>query len=547
MDEVGQDGTGNAASAGTPLPELPADDTTLALERLLAGPTLGIAGVGSDGLFMPLPEELASSGHRVLEARSALDLIEPSDRPVVIDAWRRTRETGRGIAHVRLVNGGGATFHSFDATAKYGMFVLVALPMPGSMELPAVLDPVQQRPRLFTMLRDELGVPISVDPAAEELVGWRSGELLGRSSLELIHPDDQTRGIDNWIAALASPGVPHRWRGRYLRSDGSWIWLEITNTSRLNERGGAVFSELVDVSDEMAAHEAVQQREELLRRVAEALPLGLMWVDVDRRILYANEQLEAITGTGEADDPLDRLAHVVDADVDAVGAAFDAALIHARDVNIEIHLDVPGAARTTVCTLTLRPLTGADDAVTGAIVCLADVTDTVLLRRELEWRATFDDLTGCFNRASIIARLDAAVGADRSEGLGTAVLFMDLDDYKQINDRLGHDAGDELLRVVAERLRHAVRPQDEVGRLGGDEFVVVCAGLADRGEAERVAQRVLDVVSEPVRLGEALVTTSVSVGVGFGHGSPSELVALADEDMYRCKREHQSRASGLVA
>ena len=302
-----------------------------------------------------------------------------------------------------------------------------------------------------------------------------------------------------------------------------------------------------DLSDEMAAREALRQREELVQRVAEALPLGLMWIDADRRILYANEQMQRMTGTGELDDPLARLAHVSAADLAAVVQAFDDALVRARDVDIEVHLEVPGGDRPLVCNLTLRPLRGSDDAVTGAIVCLTDVTDTVLLRRELEWRANFDDLTGCFNRAAIISRLNAALGTDRSDDRATAVLFIDLDDFKQINDRLGHDAGDELLRVVADRLRSAVRPQDDVGRLGGDEFIVVCAGLADRSEADRVATRIVDAIGEPVCLGSTIVTTTVSVGVGFGRTTQSELVAMADEDMYRRKRARPGRTSTRVA
>ena len=138
--------------------------------------------------------------------------------------------------------------------------------------------------------------------------------------------------------------------------------------------------------------------------------------------------------------------------------------------------------------MSLRALLRPSGEVSGAITCVLDVTDSARARQELERRATFDTLTQCHNRSSVLATLERELA--REDSSSTGVVYVDLDEFKPVNDTLGHAAGDELLVLVAERLRLASRDSDVVGRLGGDEFLVVLRDIPGPEMAMRAADRI---------------------------------------------------------
>jgi diguanylate cyclase (GGDEF)-like protein len=164
-----------------------------------------------------------------------------------------------------------------------------------------------------------------------------------------------------------------------------------------------------------------------------------------------------------------------------------------------------------------------------------------LLREQnelLSLRAHFDAVTGLPNRSGFEEVLDAAVARNHRHAGGLAVLFCDLDGFKEINDRTGHAAGDRVLAVVADRLRGAVRAEDMVARHGGDEFVVVCEGLVDDEALQALAARIVDGVSAPMAFGGTTSGVGISVGIARcrnGEGTAPALVALADRAMYEAK------------
>jgi diguanylate cyclase (GGDEF)-like protein len=150
-----------------------------------------------------------------------------------------------------------------------------------------------------------------------------------------------------------------------------------------------------------------------------------------------------------------------------------------------------------------------------------------------------DELTGLANRTALRETLAHALRRARRSGKTVAVIFTDLDRFKEINDRHGHQAGDELLVAIAKRLSALVRPNDTLARLSGDEFVVVCDDLADEAAARTIAQRITAAVAVPVVLSHAVVTTTVSVGIALADHddpSPEKLLYLADMAMYEAKR-----------
>jgi diguanylate cyclase (GGDEF)-like protein/PAS domain S-box-containing protein len=167
---------------------------------------------------------------------------------------------------------------------------------------------------------------------------------------------------------------------------------------------------------------------------------------------------------------------------------------------------------------------------------LAD--QAVELESELRRLADHDDLTGLLKQAPILARLEASAGGIRPAGMHCGVLFIDVDGLKAVNDRLGHSAGDELLRCVTGRIASVLRPQDAAGRLGGDEFLLVVDGVADLGTVSDLAAQILRAVRESIHVGGVDLRASVSIGatlIGPGEAAQS-VVRRADRLMYAAKR-----------
>jgi diguanylate cyclase (GGDEF)-like protein/PAS domain S-box-containing protein len=186
-----------------------------------------------------------------------------------------------------------------------------------------------------------------------------------------------------------------------------------------------------------------------------------------------------------------------------------------------------------------------DEDVAGLVVTMRDVTVKRELARELEQRVFRDDLTKLANRSLFLDRLDQARLRSRRTGSGIAVMFVDLDDFKAVNDGLGHAAGDTLLCAVAGRLEECLRPSDTIARLGGDEFAVLLDGVPDVAEVMQVAERLLEVLQLPVEIGEMSVTVPASIGIaiaeqGYAH---SNLMRDADIALYRAKEQGKNRVA----
>ncbi|MDG4824506.1 sensor domain-containing diguanylate cyclase [Asanoa sp. WMMD1127] len=178
-----------------------------------------------------------------------------------------------------------------------------------------------------------------------------------------------------------------------------------------------------------------------------------------------------------------------------------------------------------------------DPAVGGIVLNVRDVSDTVALRDRLRHDASHDELTGLPNRALFNERAEELRDAV-ARGQGSAVLLLDLDQFKDVNDRLGHQAGDELLRVAAKRIKRSVRPADTVARLGGDEFSVILVDTSE-SEAAATARRIVDALARPVSISGHTLRPMASIGVAVSGDKPVEaLLRDADTAMYRAKRRH---------
>nr|WP_290696387.1 diguanylate cyclase [Halomonas sp. UBA3074] len=177
---------------------------------------------------------------------------------------------------------------------------------------------------------------------------------------------------------------------------------------------------------------------------------------------------------------------------------------------------------------------------TEAMVCISrDITEQAIAEEKVWHNAHYDLLTGLPNRRLFLDRLEQEIKHSKRRSQPLALLFMDLDGFKEVNDSLGHEAGDRILSNVAERLAGCVRANDTVARLGGDEFTVLLTGAEQRQDVEHVAQAIIDALAMPFHIGQQRIQISVSIGVAFypkAASTPDSLLEAADKAMYKAKK-----------
>jgi diguanylate cyclase (GGDEF)-like protein len=186
------------------------------------------------------------------------------------------------------------------------------------------------------------------------------------------------------------------------------------------------------------------------------------------------------------------------------------------------------------------------DRLSGVVAHAGTALQTARLVDTVTYQARHDGLTGLANRAEFTERIEEALAAAEEENTPLGLFFLDLDSFKAVNDERGHPAGDEVLRLVAERLMGTVRVGDTVARLGGDEFAIVLPEIDDNGEVEAAAQRVAEVFQQPFVVDGAALHLGASVGRAIWPDDAFEIEALirhADSAMYRAKRDASPRSA----
>jgi diguanylate cyclase (GGDEF)-like protein/PAS domain S-box-containing protein len=521
------------------------------LEELVGRyPDCYVSALRLNGIPIPVPVGIAVPNQVLVEApRAFFELIVPDDIWPAMAAWDRGRKIGAASVRLRLASDPEhfVEVHVLDFTEQHGVYLEVVVTEDGSNPWPERAPTENARARVGTMRKDNQSFVLSMDEATTDLLGWKPEQMIGHRTLEFTDPEHLTVAITTYIDMLRNPGSARRSRVRYRRADGSWLWVEVTNHNLLDDpEYGCVLAEVVDVSEEMAYQEALRSREELLRRLTDALPLGVLHVDLDGRVLYRNEQLGSILGHAHAPTLEEQFASARSEHREFVSAMLAAVRTDARDGDADIVIEAPGDVRQ--CRLTLRVLKDAAGAATGAVIAVSDVTDSVRMRAQLERRATTDSLTGCHTRSSIMSLLERSLVCGKSSGVGTGVIFIDLDRFKHVNDEYGHAVGDEFLAQVAQRLLAAVRQRDAVGRLGGDEFLVLCDAVASAEQLNDIAKRLSAALGDDVDLGANPMPVRASIGVAWSQHSlsaPDDLVALADDAMYAVKRARRSDVEPL--
>jgi diguanylate cyclase (GGDEF)-like protein/PAS domain S-box-containing protein len=327
------------------------------------------------------------------------------------------------------------------------------------------------------------------------------------------------------------------------------VWVSVTTRPLRGDDGevvGVVCS-FTDVTEQRNVERALQESEARFRALAESAADVVYRFSVgdSPHFDYVNPAVETHLGylpQDFYDDPslILRVTHPDDVEI-VRGLGFEGCA-DAQSIQIRMIRRDGTQIWTEHRIAPLRDDTGMVIAAAGVA---RDVTASKVKEALLSHRALHDALTGLPNRVLLLDRLEAALARLRRHHSQLAVLYLDLDRFKTVNDNLGHDVGDRLLQVVAQRLQQTLRPSDSVARLGGDEFAAVLADLHDPSEAMQVAQRLLTVIAEPVDLGDSALVTTVSIGIASTHdgeASAGELLRRADFAMYTAKDNGRARA-----
>jgi len=414
---------------------------------------------------------------------------------------------------------------------------------------------------------------ISVNPAMCEILGYSQDELRGRAFSDVTHAADRADDLIGFGRLMAGEIDLLRRQKRYVRKDGSLIWVEFDMKRKFNGAGQYEYNVAVvkDIHAQKLAEEALAalnadlerrveqrtaelaEREAELRGVIENANDAYIRLGADGRVQAWNREAEQTFGWSEQ-EALGRALEELIIPAELAGAHRDGMrhyLRSGRSRLIDRRVELP-AVRRDGSRLTVEVRIRRMDR-RGEPSFSAFLHDVTLRKQQEAQRAhesRHDVLTGLANRRALMEALPQAQarGARRQGSL--ALLFIDLDGFKAVNDAYGHEAGDGLLRVVAERLRQAVRRSDSVFRLAGDEFTVLLEDLKDpQRDAHGVGRKLIEVLSEPVPIAGAGTQVQVRVGASIGVAlqaperscAPDALIQEADHWMYQAKKAGRGR------
>lgn len=397
----------------------------------------------------------------------------------------------------------------------------------------------------------------AANPAFVALVNGNSfsggpspSSVIGAAPWAASHPADRAAAEHAWRQGVAS-GAPFKVEYRVWRDDGRLTWVRLDTAPSRNEHGAVTgyTGSVSDHTDDIGGRDLLDQ----LTSLAAATSDGIFVLDRAGTPMFANDAARRLFGIDGTDAPTGTapLSQTLLQSVkDQVPRAVMSGAGSARWSG-EVGFRTPdGIARTLEIDMLVSR--GPDGAVEywGGIV--RDVTATRHLQSELARQANHDALTNLPNRLMLVRAAAEAVDHHRGSRESIAMLFLDVDRLKDVNDSVGHEVGDQLLVQVANRVLHATRPADLVARIGGDEFVVLCVGGIDEHSALDLAERIRQSLSGRVMLSGVEVDLSVSIGVAIGtalqyesvsgQDAAIELLRNADLAMYHAKRQGPSRS-----
>ncbi|MFZ6733739.1 diguanylate cyclase domain-containing protein [Undibacterium sp. Ji42W] len=423
-----------------------------------------------------------------------------------------------------------------------GFFVLVE----DITEFKRVQDDLTRSEKRVRTITDNMPAMIAYVDASERyqfcnrsyglIPGLQPADLLGKTITEVFGEETYLELKDKIDRALHGEKVSFE---RYAPERDIKRFLQYEYVPDINTSGETLgyYSMVIDITDRKEAELKLAASEGLLRTIADNIPAFVSLIDSENRYQFVNRPYEAWF-----DLPLSKIR------CQPVLSLLSGAMQQEHQVHYklamagektEFETEITVAGRTGHYHATYVPQYDGNGKVVGVNSLVNDISDAKAVEQQLLALARFDTLTDLPNRNQINERMEQASARSRRTGRLMAMMFLDVDKFKSINDSLGHHAGDLVLQEFASRLKHCIRQTDLAGRLAGDEFVIVLEGLNMHSEADMVASKIVQAMTTPFEIeGKPLmVTTSIGVAISSEHNSNAgEMLKKADEALYLAKK-----------
>jgi diguanylate cyclase (GGDEF)-like protein/PAS domain S-box-containing protein len=357
---------------------------------------------------------------------------------------------------------------------------------------------------------------------------------------QIVHPGDLPTVETNIRNRQLGDKKEAHYKIRNLHKNGSLIYTEIHSTVVEIKGKTILFGSVVDITEQVAAQQQLEDSNERYKSLFEYSPDAIFSFDEFGKFLSANPASERITGFSKdqllqmsfaplvVTEDLPEAIHHFEEAKRGIPSSSDIVITRKNEQKIQINV--------------IHFPMVVNGEIVGTYGVARDITQKILYERQLEQFAFYDPLTQLPNRKLFEDRLGQVIQSSKDDRDSFAVLFIDLDRFKFINDSMGHQVGDELLKMVSERLKQSFRKTDTVSRLGGDEFTVLLPDTS-REAVIRFAERIYQVLALPYRLEGHSVTVTASIGIAFGQGienSVEELIHHADTAMYHTKKSKKT-------
>jgi diguanylate cyclase (GGDEF)-like protein/PAS domain S-box-containing protein len=439
-----------------------------------------------------------------------------------------------------------------DVTALKAVASLLANVLARRATETTLHDTVQELRAVFgsapvpLMLLDATGVVLRANPSASEMFGLTPEELVGSNCLQRIHPTDLEDVAPRWIGMLETDGMDVSTDEVRFLTPAGYRWHRVDATATRHADGRFRYStvHVVDIDDARRTASQLGRSERRFGSLVENLPDAVMRFDQNHRVTFANAAAISTSQEMAAAGTVMRAGWPRLERTSASALRESLTIVFAKGRPVTVDYPVGSGDAEMWCESTFVPEFAADGTVESVLLVARDITHRRVQEAELAHRASHDTLTGLPNRSLLLALLAEASaardGADDDRAL--ALLFLDVDRFKTVNDTLGHSTGDELLCAVADRLGSVLRPSDTLARLGGDEFTVLLPDVAP-GEAELVADRLQQSLEAPIIIDGMTFRLTMSIGVveSTEPARPADLLRWADAAMYEAKTQGRDR------
>jgi diguanylate cyclase (GGDEF)-like protein/PAS domain S-box-containing protein len=387
---------------------------------------------------------------------------------------------------------------------------------------------------------------VYVNPFFEELTGYKVEDVEGTNSLNLVHPDDRNKVKTIATAMLKQQqSNRHPYEYRLIKKTGDYMWV-LERVSPIEYMGmPAVIGSFMDINERKLLEQALSLSEERYRTILETMQDSYYEVDLAGNYSFANPSnclsmgytMEELIGTNYR-------KLVPEDEVERIFAVYNEVYRTGKPNRRFEHKVVRKDGTIAYSEAAISLLMNKQGKIVGFRSVGRDVTDRKLLEQKLADMATKDFLTGLANRTLLSDRFQIAEAQTHRTNQMVAVMSLDLDRFKAVNDTLGHDAGDKLLKGVAGRLKSAVRATDTVARMGGDEFLLLLTGVHGVRDASCISQKIMDCFEKPFEIDGANLKITTSVGVSLCPDDGSELEMLmkkSDAAMYVAKNSGRNQ------